>query len=85
VGNAQEGPWGGDIAAGGRGSGGSHRWRRTRCRSSGPLARPAKRVLELAPASWQKTLEHQDAQQRLAANVYRQVALGEIDDHSARK
>ncbi len=46
---------------------------------------PAKRVLELAPAYWQKTLEQQDAQQRLAANVYRQVALGEIDEHSAKK
>jgi transposase len=46
---------------------------------------PAKRVLELAPAYWQKTFEQQDAQQRLAANVYRQVALGEIDEHSAKK
>ena len=46
---------------------------------------PAKRVLELAPAYWQKTLEQQEAQQRLAANVYRQVALGEIDEHSAKK
>jgi transposase len=46
---------------------------------------PAKRVLELAPAYWQKTLEQQDAQQRLAANVYRQVALGEVDEHSAKK
>jgi transposase len=46
---------------------------------------PVRRVLELAPAYWQKTLEQQDAQQRLAANVYRQVALGEIDEHSERK
>lgn len=46
---------------------------------------PARRVLELAPANWQKTLEQQDAQQRLAANVFRQVALGEIDEHSAKK
>jgi hypothetical protein len=46
---------------------------------------PAKRVLELAPAYWKKTLKQQDAQQRLAANVYRQVALGEIDEHSSSK
>lgn len=46
---------------------------------------PAKRVLELAPAYWQKTLEQQDTQQRLAANVYRRVALGEIDEHSQTK
>ena len=46
---------------------------------------PAKRVLELAPAYWKKTLEQEDAQQRLAANVYRQVALGEVDEHSSSK
>jgi len=39
---------------------------------------PKRRVLELAPASWQQTLEQEDTQQRLAANVYRKVALGEI-------
>jgi hypothetical protein len=47
---------------------------------------PVKRVLERAPANWQKTLEQEDAQQRLAANVFRQVALGVLDDeHSAKK
>jgi transposase len=46
---------------------------------------PAKRVLELAPAYWKKTLEQENAQQRLAANVYRQVALGEVDEHSSSK
>lgn len=46
---------------------------------------PARRVLELAPAYWQKTLEQQDTQQRLAANVFRRVALGEIDEHSQSK
>jgi hypothetical protein len=46
---------------------------------------PARRVLELAPVNWQKTFEQQDTQQRLAANVYRQVALGELDEHSAKK
>jgi hypothetical protein len=45
---------------------------------------PARRVLELAPVNWQKTFEQQDAQQRLAANVFRQVALGELDEHSAK-
>jgi len=39
---------------------------------------PKRRVLELAPASWQKMLEHEDAQRRLADNLYRQVVLGEI-------
>lgn len=37
---------------------------------------PVKRVLELAPAYWKKTVELEEAQQRLAANVFRQVALG---------
>ncbi|HEX7487299.1 MAG TPA: IS66 family transposase [Anaeromyxobacteraceae bacterium] len=46
---------------------------------------PARRVLELAPAYWQQTLQQQDTQQRLAANVFRQVALGELDEHSAKK
>ena len=44
---------------------------------------PARRVLELAPAYWQKTLEQQDTQQRLAANVFRQVSLGTLVNHSA--
>ena len=39
---------------------------------------PKRRVLELAPAFWQQTLEQEDTQQRLAANVYRKVALGEL-------
>jgi hypothetical protein len=38
-----------------------------------------KRLLELAPASCRQTLEQPDTQQRLAANVYRKVALGEIE------
>jgi len=42
---------------------------------------PARRVLELAPLHWQKTREHQDAQQRLAANPFRRVSLGELDSH----
>lgn len=45
---------------------------------------PVKRVLELSPLHWQQTLQQQDAQQRLAANVYRQVALGELrENHPA--
>lgn len=39
---------------------------------------PARRVLELAPARWRETLEQTDAQERLDANIYRKVALGEI-------
>lgn len=37
---------------------------------------PNKRVLELAPAYWQKTLADEETQRRLAANIYRQVSLG---------
>jgi transposase len=36
---------------------------------------PVHRVLELAPANWQKTCEQKDTQQRLAANVYRPITL----------
>jgi transposase len=36
---------------------------------------PAKRVLELAPAYWQSTLEQPAVQQRLAANFYRKATL----------
>ena len=36
---------------------------------------PAKRVLELAPAYWQSTLEQPAVQQRLAANFYRNATL----------
>ncbi len=36
---------------------------------------PKSRALELAPAFWQQTLQQQDAQQRLAANVFRAATL----------
>ena len=42
---------------------------------------PRRRVLELAPARWQQTLEQQDTQQRLAANIFRQATLAPISDH----
>ncbi|MEX1363127.1 MAG: transposase domain-containing protein [Nannocystaceae bacterium] len=42
---------------------------------------PRSRILELAPAHWRQTLEQQDAQQRLAANAFRQVALGKLVPH----
>ena len=38
---------------------------------------PASRILELAPAFWKQTLQQQDTQQRLAANVFRTVTLAE--------
>ncbi len=38
---------------------------------------PRSRVLELAPAYWQETLKQQETQQRLAANVFRRIALGD--------
>ncbi len=36
---------------------------------------PRARVLELAPAYWLRTLEQDEAQQKLAANVFRRVSL----------
>ena len=36
---------------------------------------PRSRVLELAPAYWKQTLEQPEAQQKLAANVFRRVLL----------
>ena len=38
---------------------------------------PKSRVLALAPAYWQETLKQNETQQRLAANVFRRIALGE--------
>jgi len=46
---------------------------------------PIKRVLELAPVNWNKTLQDKDAQQRLAGNVFRSVALGDLAGHSYTK
>jgi hypothetical protein len=37
---------------------------------------PKSRVLDLAPCNWKKTREQPDTQQRLAANIMRNVALG---------
>lgn len=42
-----------------------------------------KRVLELAPAYWKKTLEQNETHQRLEANVFRQVALGSLVEHQS--
>jgi hypothetical protein len=46
---------------------------------------PVRRVLDLATLNWKKTAEDQDAQQRLAANVFRQASLGLLDDHRPTK
>lgn len=46
---------------------------------------PRRRVLELAPAQWKKTLEDQDTQQRLDANIFRRATLGLLDNHSPSK
>jgi len=43
---------------------------------------PARRVLELAPAYWNQTLEQADTQQRLSQNAFRRVALGQLREHS---
>ncbi len=45
---------------------------------------PVLRVLELAPVHWRKTREQDDAQQRLAANVFRRAVL-ELDKHREDK
>ena len=47
--------------------------------------RPESRVLELAPVRWEKTLQEEDAQRRLAANVFRQVSLSLLDTHRDEK
>lgn len=36
---------------------------------------PAKRILEIAPASWQQTRQQHDTRQRLDANIFRQITL----------
>jgi transposase len=36
---------------------------------------PRRRVLELAPVHWKQTREQGDAQQRLAANLFRRAVL----------
>ena len=43
---------------------------------------PAKRVLDLAPAYWKKTIQDEQAQKALAANVFRQVSLGLLSEHA---
>lgn len=45
----------------------------------------ARRVLELAPAYWKQTLQNEDTQQRLTANIFRQASLGLLDSHSPSK
>jgi hypothetical protein len=42
---------------------------------------PASRVLELAPVNWRKTLEQDDTQQRLAADIFRRASLATLDVH----
>lgn len=44
-----------------------------------------RRVLDLAPLNWKKTLEDKDAQQRLDANIFRRASLGLLDDHRPTK
>jgi transposase len=46
---------------------------------------PVRRVLELAPLNWKKTLENEDAQQRLDANIFRRASLGLLDQHPDTK
>jgi transposase len=46
---------------------------------------PARRVLDLAPINWKKTLQDQNAQKRLDANVFRRASLGLLDDHRPTK
>jgi transposase len=46
---------------------------------------PRHRVLDLAPANWNQILKNEDAQQRLAANKFRQASLGLLEDHTPTK
>lgn len=46
---------------------------------------PQARLVELAPVNWEKTLQQEDAQRRLAANVFRQASLGLLDAHRDEK
>lgn len=46
---------------------------------------PKSRVLQLAPVNWEKTLQQEDTQRRLAANAFRQVSLGLLDVHRAEE
>src|SRR5665213_4550412 len=46
---------------------------------------PVRRVLELAPLNWKKSLEDKNAQQRLDANVFRRASLGSLDQHPQTK
>lgn len=43
---------------------------------------PARRVLDLAPLNWNKTLQDQDTQQRLDANVFRRATLRLLGNHT---
>src|SRR5690606_14547242 len=45
---------------------------------------PRSRVLELAPVYWRETLEQQNAQQLLGADLCRRVTLA-LDEHSGLK
>jgi transposase len=46
---------------------------------------PHRRVLELAPANWQKTLEQPDTHQLLVANIFRRASLDQLASHRAIK
>jgi transposase len=46
---------------------------------------PQRRVLDLAPLNWKQTLQNQDAQQRLDANVFRRATLALLEGHPSTK
>ena len=46
---------------------------------------PASRVLDLAPVNWRQTLEQDDTQQRLAADLFRRASLSSPNAHPAAK
>ena len=47
--------------------------------------RSAVSVRQLAPVNWRKTLEQDDTQQRLAADIFRRASLATLDVHPAIK
>jgi transposase len=46
---------------------------------------PRRHVFDLVPADWNKTAQQQDAQQRLAANIFRPVTFGVGSEHRQDK
>ena len=40
---------------------------------------PMSRILDLSPLHWKQTLQHEETQRRLAANVFRSASLAQLN------